>query len=282
VLIRGSWAADRFADRLRIRENRNSAHLSFVITVEGAHDGAGDSTMRIGMAFAREASFDEQYGRLRRVAGPLVLVGAALVMLVACAAPVTPTASPPTPVATVSPSASASLVTTPTPVVTPAATSAASPTPSAASAAPSNEPSGSPVPGDPKVFGRISGVDSQVRAVTVDLCEWFFGDAAIQAARDDGVGTAASLSNGFYVRDFHMRRTYTVDAKAPIIVLGWGSDGDTKMIQVNQAEYFMNWRDGHWSNRDPLPPGAWTSAVYYWLDTTPDGVVTRIEAQYVP
>jgi hypothetical protein len=245
--------------------------------------------MRTEKALAREASLSERFGRLRRVVGLLELAGAALVMLVACGAPVVPTAGPSTPAATASSSATASRVPVPTLVPMPTATPVPTPSVSApaTAAVPSAEPSGSPSPGEPKVLGRISGVNSQVREVTVDLCQWFdLPDAVIAARQDGAIGPTDDLPGPFYVRDLHERRTYTVDPKATLEMLGWDdAEGHSKLIRVSQAEYFMHWRDGYRIPSDPTatyPPGVWVSAVYYWLDTAPDGTVTRIEAQFVP
>jgi hypothetical protein len=256
---------------------------------EGAHDEAGDPTMRTEMALAREASLDERFGRLRRVAGSLGLVGGVLGMVVACAAPVTPSAGPSTPAAAVAASGTPAATTSPSPVGSPAPTPAPTvpPTPSVTTAGPSAEPSGSPSPGDSMVFGRISGVNARQHTVTVDLCMWFDLPDAIEAARQDGnLNPAGGLSNPYYVRDLHESRTYTVDPKATLEMLGWDdAEGHSKLIRVSQAEYFMHWRDGYRIPSDPTamyPPGAWVSAVYYWLDTAPDGTVTRIEAQFVP
>jgi hypothetical protein len=246
--------------------------------------------MRTEKALAREASLGERFGRLRRVVGLLGLVGAALVMLVACAAPVAPTAGPSTPAATASPSPPASQLPPPTPVVTPVPMPTAtpsSPTPSVTAAGSSTEPSGSPSPGDSMVFGKISGVNARQHTVTVDLCQWFDLPDAIEAARQDGnLNPAGGLSNPYYVRDLHERRTYTVDPKATLEMLGWDdAEGHSKLIRVSQAEYFKYWRDGYGSPSDPTatyPPDVWFSAPYYWLDTAPDGKVTRLEGQLVP
>ncbi len=127
-----------------------------------------------------------------------------------------------------------------------------------------------------RLFGKVAAIDWAGRAVTLDLQQWFDDiDAANAAARQDGVIPAGqTLPEPFYVRDLRERLTVPLGPSVAVVVLGYDAEGNIEPRPVSLVEFAFGWQTGPPSNE-------WTPAVYYWCSTS-NGVVTRMEAQYVP
>ena len=141
------------------------------------------------------------------------------------------------------------------------------------SVAPTGDPS--PSPADNRLFGAIVGIEPGPLTVDVDLAHMFGLEDGIKAAREDGViGPNDDLPNPFYIRNLHERRTLRIAPDATVTVLGYDAEGNTQMTPIPLGEFVSLWRTGPAS-------GTWIDALYYWFSPA-DGVVDRIEAQYIP
>ena len=132
-----------------------------------------------------------------------------------------------------------------------------------------------PTPSEPVVLanGRhpvyLKTVDPDRQTITLDLIQFFTGDAATKAAAEDG--EESPPPNDYYIRNVNPRlRTLPVAADAPITVnvLAAQTTGSaTKDVSVTLAKlasYFPN---------SGTPP--------FWI-TVEQGQVTRIAQQYLP
>jgi hypothetical protein len=128
---------------------------------------------------------------------------------------------------------------------------------------------------DKRLLGAIVGIEPGPLTVDVDLAQMFGLEDGIKAAREDGViGPNDDLPNPFYVRNLKERRTLRIAPDATVIVLGYDAEGNTQMTPISLEDFALSWRTGPAS-------GARTAALYYWFSPD-DGLVDRIEAQYIP
>lgn len=128
---------------------------------------------------------------------------------------------------------------------------------------------------DGRYLTSIEAVDaeSDPASVTVDVLQWFTGNAANKAAKEDGAETP--VPNDYYVRNESKRlRTLDVAGGTDAQVLYWHRDliQDGKDVPLEVFASVMG-GSADWQrlNQDGM----------YWI-TLEDGEVTRIEVQFVP
>lgn len=103
--------------------------------------------------------------------------------------------------------------------------SAGDSTPSSQAPAESATPTPTPTATEPRTdladgrhYARVTAYDPDDRELTVDVVQWFEGDAAVAAAVDDGY-QADDVANDYYVRNENKRlRTLTIRAGTDIVV----------------------------------------------------------------
>ena len=155
----------------------------------------------------------------------------------------------------------------------PAAPAPASPT-SGTATSPSSAPD-QPTAGassdltDGRHAARITRVDAAGGRVTVDVVQFFLGEDAIRAAREDGAEEVPPPNDVWIRNTSRALRTLPVSPDAPITVNVHGaaeSGSSTKNIAKTLAEL---------AEIDGIEDGI------FWL-TVADGQVTRIAEQYLP
>jgi len=129
-----------------------------------------------------------------------------------------------------------------------------------------------------RIFGKVTEVNSSTAIITVNLSEFFTGDAATEAARRDGaIGPTDTVPNGVYIRDLHSAQSLAVVPSATVEVLGYDAEGNPAPLPYDvprlAAAVTAHQLTGSWSGL------YWTD--YFWLDTVAGNVV-HIEAQYLP
>jgi hypothetical protein len=118
---------------------------------------------------------------------------------------------------------------------------------------------------------RITAVDPSGEQVTIDVVQFFQGDAATEAARADG-STDLPPPNDHWIRNVNLRlRTLPVAPDAPVTVngLSWLETGDSQTnttISLSKLASYGNDR---------------VSSPIFWI-TTRDGAVTGIAEQWMP
>jgi hypothetical protein len=191
-----------------------------------------------------------------RMRTPVLLAVLALGVLAAACRSGDPPA-PPEPTATL-----------PTPVTT---TPATDPTPAEE---PSPEPSPSPVLEDGRHFGSIRSVDAEARTLRFDLAYFLTGDAANQAAAERG--DEVPVPNDVYVvNDNPKLRTLPIAPDLEVWVIDPERCCDPVRGKVGPFLKAFATRHHPW---DALYRGRQAP---YWI-TVQDGVVVRIEVQYLP
>jgi hypothetical protein len=116
---------------------------------------------------------------------------------------------------------------------------------------------------------RITAVDPSGEHVTIDVVQFFFGDAATEAARADG-STDLPPPNDHWIRNDNPRlRTLPVAADAPVTVNILSSDetGDSQTNSTISLSKLASYGDVRGS--------------LFWV-TTRDGAVTGIAQQWMP
>jgi hypothetical protein len=169
----------------------------------------------------------------------------------------------------------------PTRSATPAGTpSTATPTSTPTSPVPSTEAPSSPSPSpldvleDGRHFGYIVSIDVPTRTIVFDLAYFLTGEEANEAAAEHGDETP--VPNDYYiVNDNPHLRTLAVAPDVEIRVIDWGHccepvEGELQPFGDAFATEHHRW--------DAMYQGAESQ---YWL-TVEDGVVVRIEEQYLP
>ena len=160
----------------------------------------------------------------------------------------------------------------------PSATSPASPTASAspsvtASASPSVTTSAAALE-DGRHFGFILSIDASGSAMVFDLALFLTGDAANQAAIEDGViQPGQTIDNDYYIRNNNTKlRDLALRQDVRIILVNWPNCCETTVNGVLEdfAASFTTPTDVYHGPQSP-----------YWL-TVEAGVVTKIEEQYLP
>jgi hypothetical protein len=137
-------------------------------------------------------------------------------------------------------------------------------------------PAESPVLGDGRHFGFIRSVDlsSQTPTLVFDLAYFLTGDEANQAAAEHGEETP--VPNDYYIVNDNPRlRTLALDPDVRIELVDWANCCDS--LFVGDLQPFA----------DSFEESSYPSGPYkgrfspYWL-TVENGVVVRIEEQYLP
>jgi hypothetical protein len=125
---------------------------------------------------------------------------------------------------------------------------------------------------DGRHYARLTAFDAEARTVTVDVVQFFSGDAAVRAAVEDG-RQAEDVANDTYIRNESTRpRTLPFRAGLAVTVntLGAGKTGsaaeDTEVTHAELAGYLAA---GDAQHR------------LFWFDLE-GGVVVRLHEQYLP
>ncbi len=132
------------------------------------------------------------------------------------------------------------------------------------------------------VFAYLTDFDGS--AVTADYAQWFTGEEANAAARQDGeIGADETVPNDFYIRNENPRlRTLSVAEHAPVVLQTCFIDGPcVRQTAVTHGQWAELLTEG---SPGGLPEGwQWYGAgvLPYWL-TLQDGVVVQIVEQYLP
>ncbi len=165
----------------------------------------------------------------------------------------------------------------------PAAVSTASPaTPNPIPATPPPSPPASPSPTgalleDGRHFGYVHSVDlvGAPETLVFDLAEFLRGEAANEAAREDGViEKGGSVPNDYYIRNRNSRlRTLVLGEDPGLTVVDW--DHCCETIQGDLVLFAAAFEEDN-------PAGTYRgSRSPYWL-TVAGGRVVEIEEQYLP
>jgi hypothetical protein len=157
--------------------------------------------------------------------------------------------------------------------------SPSTPTPTTATLPPAS-PSPSPTDAaleDGEHFGYIQSMDVEGSPQTLvfDLAEFLQGEAANEAAREDGViGEGESVPNDYYIRNRNPRlRTLVLDDEVRITVVDW--DHCCETIRGDPALFATAFGEA-------THTGTYRGAASpYWL-TVVGGRVVAIEEQYLP
>jgi hypothetical protein len=151
------------------------------------------------------------------------------------------------------------------------------PSPSSPSPTATASPSGSTLAAaleDGRHFGFIQSVDAGAPAMVFDLAEFLTGDAANQAAIEDGViQPGQTIDNDYYIRNRNPRlRDLVLTPDVQIILVNWPNCCETTVNGVlsDFAASFTTPDDVYHGPQSP-----------YWL-TVDGGLVTKIEEQYLP
>jgi hypothetical protein len=153
-----------------------------------------------------------------------------------------------------------------------------SPSPEVTSAPPSASPSpaASPILAEGRSFGIIKSVDATYGTLVFDLEQFFSGDAANRAAREDGViGPNESVDNDYYIRNVNPKlRTVPISSDLQIVLIKW-SNCCEHTFSPNLATFAKAFPGPGPTDdfRGPASP--------YWL-TVKGGVIVKIEEQYLP
>jgi hypothetical protein len=122
--------------------------------------------------------------------------------------------------------------------------------------------------------GYMHSANVPNRTLTIDIIQFFVGDAANKAAKEDRQETP--VPNDYYIRNVNPKLyTFPVSASVAISVLASEPDtgGDTNMKSVDFAT-FASIVNGHASKNE-------TTFNPWWI-TTSNGTVVKIEEQFVP
>jgi hypothetical protein len=151
------------------------------------------------------------------------------------------------------------------------------PSPPAASPTQSPTPAASPLLEDGRHFGYVKTVDIEAspNSLVFDLAQWFTGDEANTAAREDGaIGQDETVPNDYYIRNENtLLRTLPFEDDAELAVIDWNNCCE---LRAGELEPFAAAFEGH------QPAGSYRGSFSpYWLTVT-GGEVVRIEEQYLP
>ena len=180
----------------------------------------------------------------------------------------------------------------PTPTPGPSAEPASSPTQDAPAAAPTQDAAAAAAPiaaapaqqaarpnparpadslTDGRHPARITAVHPDAEQVTIDVVQFFFGEAATEAARADG-STDLPPPNDHWIRNANPElRTLPVAAHAAVTVngLSWLETGDSQTNTTISLSKLASYGTDRFSS--PI----------FWV-TTRDGAVTSIAEQFLP
>lgn len=138
-------------------------------------------------------------------------------------------------------------------------------------------PSETPVLEDGRHFGYIRTVDTGTapHSLEFDLAQWFTGEEANEAAREDGaIGPEETVPNDYYIRNVNTRlRTLPFEDDVELAVIDWNNCCE---LREGELEPFAAAFEGH------QPAGSYRGSFSpYWL-TVAGGEVVKIEEQYLP
>ena len=118
----------------------------------------------------------------------------------------------------------------------------------------------------------VVGDDQDPPRLIVDLQQWFTDQEAVAAALEDGVHPSEAGINGYYIRNENPRwRIVEVDPAAPVALTTYphGQIDDPGIVDLPRFASLFT-ASGEYLRYSP-----------YWL-TVRDGIVTRIEEQFLP
>jgi hypothetical protein len=121
-------------------------------------------------------------------------------------------------------------------------------------------------------------LDVPGRRVTFDLIQFFTGEEAIAAYREDGQASPGDPDppNDYYIRNVNPRlRTLPIGGAAAVTVVRLGEPSGAGSVPWTLAEL-----PRHLAERGTGPEGQLSSSPY-WL-TVEDGVVVALDEQYLP
>jgi hypothetical protein len=127
---------------------------------------------------------------------------------------------------------------------------------------------------DGRHFGFIMSIDASGSAMVFDLALFLTGDAANQAAIEDGViQPGETIDNDYYIRNNNTKlRDLVLSPDVQIVLVNWPNCCETTVsgALADFAASFTTPTDVYHGAQSP-----------YWL-TVDGGVVTKIEEQYLP
>ena len=123
-------------------------------------------------------------------------------------------------------------------------------------------------------FVRIAAVgdDQDPPRLVVDVQQWFTDQEAVDAALEDGVHPSEAGINGYYIRNENPRwRIVEVDPAAPVALTTYphAQIDDPAIVELSRFASLFT-ASAEYLRYSP-----------YWL-TVRDGVVTRVEEQFLP
>lgn len=149
----------------------------------------------------------------------------------------------------------------------PAPTTSSTPTAPETSSSP--EPSTSPALEDGRHPAHITAADADASTITIDVVQWFTGDAASEAAEEDGAPEVPP-PNDYWIRNENpLLRTLAVAADASITtntLTAEESGSSTENVSID-LEKLASFPD--------------IEHALFWI-TVDDGVVTKIHEQFLP
>ncbi len=132
----------------------------------------------------------------------------------------------------------------------------------------------------------------------IDVAEWLTGDAANQAAFEDGVigSVEEGVPGGFYIKNVDGGlRDLPVGVQEPVVFLATPVEGPVTMVKVPILEWSALFApDGTpWDTNageqppEPVTPhfgyfGAGTVSAPYWFTLDADGTLLQVVQQYIP
>lgn len=172
------------------------------------------------------------------------------------------------------PASDASQSSSPQPSVTTPTSPTTSDSPSATASATASVTSSPAALEDGRHFGFIMSIDASGSAMVFDLALFLTGDAANQAAIEDGViQPGETIDNDYYIRNNNTKlRDLVLSPDVQIVLVNWPNCCETTVngALADFAASFSTPTDVYHGAQSP-----------YWL--TVDGVViTKIEEQYLP
>jgi hypothetical protein len=136
-------------------------------------------------------------------------------------------------------------------------------------------PTPSPILTEGRSFGYIKSVDAGGLTLVFDLAQFFTGEAANAAARQDGViGPGETIDNDAYIRNVNAKlRTVPISSGVKITIVHWTNCCDSIASDLTTFSHAF---PGPGPTDDYQGPNSG-----YWL-TVKNGVIVKIEEQYQP
>jgi hypothetical protein len=122
----------------------------------------------------------------------------------------------------------------------------------------------------------VTAVDAAAGTVTYRLSQFFQGQEAVAAAREDGrIGPNEDLPSPLYVRDLGRDERRALSPSASVMVLKPDAGGVPVLRAVPPREFLDVLATA-------LFPDAWYGSPFYRFQVGADGEVTGVEQLYVP